>query len=217
MVVAALHARDKPETPITQKVVLENQFVRVLDIRVPPGVFEPVHSHAAGVTVALTAYDNETKTIPDGATTGRHTVFGDIRWADPVTHEARNTGSTEQHVIRIELKPNPPAPEAGKSFASLAPLDPVKLLATVKLVFENQVVRVIESRSPAGSPEEPRHRHIRGVAIALSDSQVQTTSYPGGVSRQTSTLGDVRWLEWREHAGHNIGTTESRVVIVEIK
>jgi hypothetical protein len=24
--------------------------------------------------------------------------------AEPVTHEARNTGTTEQHVIRVELK-----------------------------------------------------------------------------------------------------------------
>jgi hypothetical protein len=33
-----------------------------------------------------------------------HTKFGDVKWADPVTHEARNTGTTEQHVIRVELK-----------------------------------------------------------------------------------------------------------------
>ena len=104
-----LQAQTKSETPVNQKVILENQFVRVLDIRVAPGVFEPTHSHAAGVTVALTAYDNETKSIPDGKVTSRHTDFGEIRWADAVTHEVRNTGSTQQLVIRIELKPNPPA------------------------------------------------------------------------------------------------------------
>jgi hypothetical protein len=180
-------------------------------------VFEATHSHAAGVTVALTAYDNETKSIPEGKVTRRHTDFGEIRWADAVTHEARNTGSTQQRVIRIELKPNPPAPDAGKLFASIAPLDPVQVLKnTVKLVFENQYVRVIESRAPAGS-SEPRHRHIRGVTIALSDSEIETTSYPGGVARQTNKLGDVRWLEWREHQGRNIGKTESRIVIVEVK
>jgi hypothetical protein len=27
----------------------------------------------------------------------------------------------------------------------------------------------------------------------------------------------VRWLEWREHQGGNIGKTESRIVIVEVK
>jgi hypothetical protein len=55
------------------------------------------------------------------------------------------------------------------------------------------------------------------VTIALSDSEVETTSYPGGVSRQTNRLGDVHWLEWREHQGRNVGKTESRIVIVEVK
>jgi hypothetical protein len=217
--VPVLFAQDKKDPPITQKIVLENQFVRVLELRYPPGVFESKHSHAAGVTIALSDYENETKTIPEGKVTRRPTRFGEIRWAEAVTHEARNTGSTEQRVIRIELKPNPPAPEAGKTFASVAALDPVQLLkSTVTPVLENQYVRVIESRSPAGSSEEPRHRHIRGVTVALSDSEIETTSYPGGiVARQTNKLGDVRWVDWREHAGRNVGKSEARIVIVEVK
>jgi len=212
-----LFAQTKNAPPITQKVLLENQFVRVLEIRYPPGVFESKHSHAAGVTIALSDYENETKTIPEGKVTRRPTRFGEIRWAEPVTHEARNTGSTEQRVIRIELKPNPPVADAGKTFASVASLDPVELLkSTVKPVLENQYVRVIESRSPPGN-SEPRHRHMRGVTVALSNSEVETTSYPGGVTRQTNKLGDVHWLDWREHAGRNIGKTEARIVIVELK
>jgi hypothetical protein len=55
------------------------------------------------LTIALSDYDNETKT-PDGRVNHGHSKFGDVRWAEPVTHDARNVGSTEQHVIRIELK-----------------------------------------------------------------------------------------------------------------
>jgi hypothetical protein len=215
---SALLAQNKIDPPITQKIVLENQFVRVLELRYPPGVFESRHSHAAGVTIALSDYENETKTIPEGKVTRRPTHFGEIRWAEAVTHEARNTGSTEQRVIRIELKPNPPSPEAGKTFASVAALDPVQLLkSTVTPVLENQYVRVIESRSPPGT-SEPRHRHIRGVTVALSDSEIETTSYPAGiVARQANKLGDVRWLDWREHSGRNVGKSEARIVIVEVK
>ncbi len=205
------------QTPVNQKVIVDNPFVRVLDIRAPPGGFESAHSHPAGLTVALSAYENETKTVPDGKPSRSHTAFGEIRWADPVTHEVRNVGATDQHVIRIELQPNPPAPEAGKSLSSLGPLDPVQLLKdSVKLVFENKYVRVLESRAPAGS-SEPRHRHIRGVSVSLSDSEVETTSFPGGLARVSNKVGDVRWLEWREHQGRIIGPTESRVVIVEVK
>ena len=90
--------------PDTQKVIIENMFVRVLDIRVPPGTFEAKHSHARGVTIAMSDYDNETKSIPEGKVSRSHTKQGDVKWAEPVIHEARNTGTTEQHVIRIELK-----------------------------------------------------------------------------------------------------------------
>jgi ketosteroid isomerase-like protein len=90
--------------PETQKLLFENSFVRVFDIRVPAGTFEPTHSHARGVTIALSDYDNETKSVPDGRVNRGHSKFGDVRWAEPVTHEARNVGTTEQHVVRIELK-----------------------------------------------------------------------------------------------------------------
>ncbi len=96
-------AQDAPTLTDTQKVIMENALVRVIDVRVPAGVAEPVHSHARGVTVALTDYDNETR-APGGQWSKSHTRSGEVKWADPVTHEARNVGTTEQHVIRIELK-----------------------------------------------------------------------------------------------------------------
>ena len=92
-----------PKLTDTQKVILENMFVRVIEVRVPAGVAEPLHSHGRGVTVALTDYDNETRS-PGAQWSKSHTTFGEVKWAEPVSHEARNVGSTEQHVIRIELK-----------------------------------------------------------------------------------------------------------------
>ena|SRR5690242_1448742 len=90
--------------PETQKLIIENMLVRVYDVRVPPGVAEPRHHHGRGVTVALSDYDNETKSYPEGKINRGHNKFGEVRWAEPVTHEAKNIGTTEQHVVRIELK-----------------------------------------------------------------------------------------------------------------
>lgn len=102
---AALIRAQTPETyPETQKVILENAFVRVFDVRVPPGVAEPVHHHGRGLTIAMSDYDNETKSVPEGKINRGHNKFGEVRWAEPVTHEAKNIGATEQHVVRIELK-----------------------------------------------------------------------------------------------------------------
>ena len=100
-----LHAQQETAPPPdTQKLLLENPFVRVFEIRMPPGAFEARHSHGRGLTIALSDYDNETRSYPDGRVNRGHTKFGEVRWAEPVTHEARNVGATEQRVIRIELK-----------------------------------------------------------------------------------------------------------------
>jgi len=100
--VGVLAAQEKAAPP-TQKLIFENEFVRVLDMHYAPGVSEAMHSHARGVTIAMSDYDNETKTA-DGKVNKGHVKFGRVGWAEPVTHEAHNTGTTEQHVVRIDIK-----------------------------------------------------------------------------------------------------------------
>ena len=199
----------------TQKMILENEFVRVYEIRVPAGVSEPKHSHGRGVTVALTDYDNRLVSVPDGAVTQRHTKFGETKWAEPVTHEARNTGSTEQRVIRVELKKDPPP-------AAAAPArDPLDSLVVCKdtqsLIFENAWVRVIQEKVPPGVAQ-PKHRHRRGVLIPLADSQVESVDDPNGKPVQRGLkFGDAGWREPVVHSVKNIGKTELLNVRIELK
>jgi hypothetical protein len=88
----------------TQKLILENPFVRVIDDRIPVGVTEPKHRHAHGITIALTDYDIEQKTYPQGKVTRSHRSFGEVNWGEPVVHDVHNVGKTPSHAIRIELK-----------------------------------------------------------------------------------------------------------------
>jgi len=208
-------AQPQPNTA-SQKTVFENEFVRVVELRVPPGVSEARHSHARGVTVALSAYDNEMTAFPGGAVTRRHTNFGEVRWAEPVTHEARNTGTTEQRVIRVELKREAPAavPGAGKP----DPLDSLVVCKdTQKLIFENQFARVIEERVPPGVAQ-PKHRHRHGVLIPLVNSDVESVDDPGGQPvRRHLQFGEAGWREPVVHAVKNVGTTELLNIRIELK
>ncbi len=88
----------------TQKLILENAFVRVIDDQIPVGVSEPKHRHAHGITIALTDYDIEQKTYPAGTTKLAHRHFAEVNWGEPVVHEVHNVGKTPSHAIRIELK-----------------------------------------------------------------------------------------------------------------
>lgn len=87
----------------TQKLIFENQFVRVIDDSIPPGVTEPRHRHRHGVAVYLSDYVTEQIT-DDGKHTLSHRTLGLAQWAEPTIHQVRNTGTTLSHAIRIELK-----------------------------------------------------------------------------------------------------------------
>ena len=87
----------------TQKLILENQFVRVIDDQIPPGVTEPRHRHRHGVTVYLSTYDTESIS-DDGKRTAQPRKTGTAGWSEPIIHQVKNTGTTISHAIRIELK-----------------------------------------------------------------------------------------------------------------
>ena len=88
----------------TQHLILENQFVRVIEERVPAGVAQPKHRHRHGVLIPLADSDIESVDDPGGQPTRRHLQFGEAGWREPVVHAVRNVGKTELLNIRIELK-----------------------------------------------------------------------------------------------------------------
>jgi hypothetical protein len=90
--------------PDVQKVVFENALIRVTEERMPPGRGVRKHRHYRGVTVALADYQMEQKMYPSGQIIHSNRHFGEINWTETIIHEARNVGTTNQYVVRIELK-----------------------------------------------------------------------------------------------------------------
>ena len=87
----------------TQHLILENQFVRVIDDQIPVGGAEPLHSHRHGVAVYVNSYTNEQITQDGKRTIGEHQA-GTASWVEGTVHTVKNTGTTPSHSIRIELK-----------------------------------------------------------------------------------------------------------------
>jgi hypothetical protein len=90
--------------PENYKLVLDNPFVRVLEARIPPGTEEKPHRHLRGVSVCMTEYTLESRTLPDGQWTRNERKLGTVYWSDASLHQVRNVGKTMSHTIRIELK-----------------------------------------------------------------------------------------------------------------
>jgi len=87
----------------TQHLILENQFVRVIDDQIPVGVTEPMHRHPHGVVVYLNTYTNE-QTTQDGKKSVQERKGGTASWSEATVHTVKTIGDTPSHAIRIELK-----------------------------------------------------------------------------------------------------------------
>ena len=87
---------------------------------------------------------------------------------------------------------------------------------TQKLVFENAFVRVIDDVIPPGV-SEPRHHHPRGLVITLADADTETKNDGKNPARGHSTAGSVRWNEPLTHEVHNVGTSATHYIRIDVK
>lgn len=89
--------------PHVYKVVLENDRVRVLDVRGKPGDKTEMHSHPPVVAIAIT--DGKYRfTSPDGQTMEAELKASEAMYFDAVEHAGEFTGTTEARGVLVELK-----------------------------------------------------------------------------------------------------------------
>jgi len=90
---------------IAAKILLENERVRVREVRSEPGVKPGPHTHPyAHVGVILDAGTLQFND-PDGKSEKRTFKSGDVGWRDAkVTHEVVNVGKSPMRIIEVEIK-----------------------------------------------------------------------------------------------------------------
>ena len=86
----------------THTVEIEQPNIRVVRIKVPAGHQSPMHSHNAGVTVALTDMKVE-HTSPSGEVTESTRSAGEAGWREELAHSGRNLSDQPLEVILFEL------------------------------------------------------------------------------------------------------------------
>jgi hypothetical protein len=94
----AVHA-----APHVYKVLLENDRVRVLEVRGNPGDSTDMHSHRAMVAISITDSTFSFR-FPDGQQAEATLKAGEAMFLDPVEHETEIRGGQAAHAILIELK-----------------------------------------------------------------------------------------------------------------
>ena len=104
LAVVVAKAQDPAQVdPQHYKVLLDNEYVRILDVRHKPGEKAPMHSHPHHVVYVL-AGGTTKSTSTDGKTNTETVKAGQVVWFDAETHMVENIGKTETHALDIELK-----------------------------------------------------------------------------------------------------------------
>ncbi|MGD9797709.1 MAG: cytoplasmic protein [Acidimicrobiia bacterium] len=88
--------------PDKYRTLFENDQVRVLEYRDRPGALTQPHRHPDSVMVTLSGFDRLLHV--DGATRQVAMGPGQAHWLPAQVHQGENVGTTDTHVVFVELK-----------------------------------------------------------------------------------------------------------------
>jgi len=95
--------------------------------------------------------------------------------------------------------------------------DPVKVAPkNVKVVFENNRVRVLEVRIKPGE-KIPMHSHPPHLTYTLTEFKGKYTSPDGENTTMAGKTSAWSWTEAITHSSENVGTTEIHAFAIELK
>jgi beta-alanine degradation protein BauB len=89
--------------PDSYKVLLENDQVRVLEVRIKQGAKSGMHSHPRSVAICLN--DQQLRfTFPNGKSEDADLKRGQAVWLEGLSHAVENIGTEDVSSVVVELK-----------------------------------------------------------------------------------------------------------------
>ncbi len=83
-------------------------------------------------------------------------------------------------------------------------------------ILDNEFVRVLRYHDTPGARTQ-LHHHPDFVLYSLSSFRRRLTFGDGTTKERAFEPGDVIWMKAQEHIGENIGSTDTDVVVIELK
>ena len=167
----AAFAQTPAPVPVSQEPrhhnVFENEWVRVLDVRIPPGDTSFFHKHSTPsvfLVLSNTKTGSEVKVEPQQIRLTPGNIWFEGFYDKPRIHRVWNADTSMFHTIDMELP-------ATHHMAIDPPLDSVRF----KLLFDEIPVRGYRLMLPAGASLQVSVRKAPMVLIALDETAGQVT------------------------------------------
>jgi beta-alanine degradation protein BauB len=197
-------------SPDKYKILLENDYVRVVEYSIKPGERDQTHTHPPKASYVVEG--GLLRIVPaDGASFIDTTKAGDASWSgERAKHFAENVGTAPVRIVLFEIKQiKDRAPVPAEDRALVGPED-----VTIKLA--NDSVRVMEVVLPPGLKEKP-HTHPAYVTYVSSGGKVRIHAADGSARDSDLKTGAVFFSERVNHWAEVTGDTTIRVLLVEIR
>jgi isopentenyldiphosphate isomerase len=98
-------------SPQHHKLLFENEFVRVIDAKIPAGEITNVHTHCYPASLYFISwsdfirYDADGNVLLDSRTLEKISLPGSAIWGNSLpAHALKNIGENDLHVICVEIK-----------------------------------------------------------------------------------------------------------------
>jgi quercetin dioxygenase-like cupin family protein len=85
-----------------------------------------------------------------------------------------------------------------------------------RVLFENDRVRLLEARMSPGDSSS-LHSHPDYLVYGLDDGEVRFGSSSGETQDVPMVAGEVMWREAEEHTAENVGASDVRALLFELK
>lgn len=195
--------------PDYYKVLLENDYVRVMEFTLPPGKTDGMHSHPYVFAYFMVGSDLEI-TREDGTSYSGTAEDGNHYWQPPTTHSVKNAGSKTIRVAAFEI-----LSAVGNNIKLKHPPE-IAGPDTNKLLVDNEQIRVVETITPPGGGGK-LHDHMNMVVYTVSAAKLRITDANGNAREVDVPAGTAMWMEPTTHSVVNIGSEPSHLLHVEIK
>jgi len=195
----------------SEKLEIENQWVRVFRVTQAPHEKTPLHEHPPSVVVYLTDVHQKI-TGPDGKTRDFKKKAHEVAYFDAIKQTDENISDKPLEAVIVELKPGAP-----KAIGWPVKLDPVKLDPKHHPVpIENARVRVLHTILDPHI-KSPAHEHPGYVVVYLTELHTTMKLADGREIDNPRRPGEIAWRDALQHVTENIGEKRAEEIQIELK
>lgn len=95
--------------PIGDRILFENEHIRVWSVQLDPGAKQPWHQHLLPYLIVPLTAGRNVMTFDDGRVRETHEQAGEVIWREPgIPHELQNVSDWQYRNVLVEIKAKKP-------------------------------------------------------------------------------------------------------------